>query len=250
MMTKARIGVALAVALVASIVSAAPGPQHVPLTDQAIRAQVEHRLIEEGIHGVSVDVRERTVTLSGTVSSLWERDEAVEQGRKVDDVLAVANALTILRAEGDDALAETIAAKLRRYVFYSIFDDVYVEVVDGVATLTGYVTMPYKSQAMAKLASRVAGVQGVADKVEALPVSGSDDSIRYAIAMRIYNDPLFWNYAIQIDPPIHVVVRHGRVTLTGVVLSEVERRKAEAIARSVFGVFSVDNHLRLEGDDK
>ena len=90
----------------------------------------------------------------------------------------------------------------------------------------------------------------MADKIEILPVSGSDDAIRYDIAVRIYNDPLFWNYAIQVNPPIHVIVRYGRVTLTGVVLSEVERRKAEVIARGVFGVFSVDNRLRLEGDEK
>jgi osmotically-inducible protein OsmY len=63
-------------------------------------------------------------------------------------------------------------------------------------------------------------------------------------------DPLIWNYAIQVNPLIHVIVRYGRVTLTGVVLSEVERRKAEVIARAVFGVFSVDNKLRLEGDEK
>ena len=98
----------------------------------------------------------------------------------------------------------------------------------------------------ATLASRVAGVQGVADKIDVLPVSGFDDSLRYTIAVRIYNDPLFWNYAIQVDPPIHVIVRHGRVTLTGVVLSDVERRKAEVIARSVFGVLSVENQLRQE----
>jgi osmotically-inducible protein OsmY len=99
---------------------------------------------------------------------------------------------------------------------------------------------------MAKLASRVAGVQSVVDKIEVLPVSGFDDSLRYTIAVRIYNDPLFWNCAIQVDPPIHVIVRHGRVTLTGVVLSEVERRKAEVSTRGVFGAISVENQLRLE----
>jgi len=49
-----------------------------------------------------------------------------------------------------------------------------------------------------------------------------------------------------VNPPIHIVVKHGRVTLTGVVISEVERRKAEQIARSIFGVLSVENKLRLE----
>jgi hypothetical protein len=75
---------------------------------------------------------------------------------------------------------------------------------------------------------------------------GFDDQIRYAAAVRIYNDPLFWNYAIQVNPPIHIVVKHGRVTLSGVVISEVERRKAEQIARSIFGVLSVENKLRPE----
>jgi osmotically-inducible protein OsmY len=249
-MTRAAFFGAVTVAIVASATLAAAGLQHLPLTGQEIRGRVEHRLIEEGIRGVSVTVHDRTVTLSGTVASLWDMDEAIEQARNVDDVLGVVNMLTIRRAESDETLAETIAAKLRRYVFFTVFDDVNVDVSDGFATLTGYVTMPYKSQAMAKLASRVAGVQGVADKIEILPVSGSDDAIRYAIAVRIYNDPLFWNYAIQVNPPIHVIVRYGRVTLTGVVLSEVERRKADVIARGVFGVFSVDNKLRLEGEEK
>jgi osmotically-inducible protein OsmY len=43
-------------------------------------------------------------------------------------------------------------------------------------------------------------------------------------------------------------VENGHVTLTGVVNSEVERRVAEAIARSTFGVFSVDNRLRRESN--
>jgi hyperosmotically inducible protein len=244
-MTRAAIVGALTVAIVASTTVGAAGLQHVPLTAQQIKGRVEHRLIEEGIR-VSVTVHDRTVTLSGTVSSLWERGEAIEQAGNVDDVVGVVNALTISRAESDETLAEAIAARLRRYVFFSVFDDVNVEVSDGVATLTGFVTMPYKSQAMTKLASRVAGVQAVADKIEVLPVSGFDDSLRYTIAVRIYNDPLFWNYAIQVDPPIHVIVQHGRVTLTGVVLSEVERRKAEVSTRGVFGAISVENQLRLE----
>lgn len=249
-MTTTRICGALTAALLAAALASSAGQRHVPLTDAQIGAQVEHQLVEEGIPGVSVAVSQRTVTLSGTVGSVWARDEAIDQARKVDDVVGVVNALTILRAESDDALAAAIAEKLRRYVFFSVFDDVNIEVNDGVATLAGFVTMPHKSQAMAKLASRVSGVQGVADELEVLPVSGFDDSIRYAIAVRIYNDPLFWNYAIQVNPPIHVIVQHGRVTLTGVVISEVERRKAEVIARGVFGVMSVENRLRLEGGEQ
>jgi osmotically-inducible protein OsmY len=233
------------VILTAAIASAA---QHTTLIDRQIKAQVEERLSALNIRGVVVAVDNRTVTLSGTVPSLWAKDEAIEEARKVHDISSVVSALTVVRGESDRALGEALAMKLRRYVFFTIFDDVEVEVTDGVARLTGYVTMPYKAHAMAKLASRVDGVQAVVDELEALPVSSVDDEIRYTLASRIYNDPLFWNYAIQVNPPVHIVVKHGRVTLTGVVISNVERRKAEQLAREVFGVLNVENKLRLASE--
>jgi osmotically-inducible protein OsmY len=235
-----------ALMLLASAVFAQAAQQHVPLTDQQIKAHVEHRLLDHDIRGVVVAVRDGTVTLSGTVRSLWAKAEAIDEAQEVTDVKEVVSALIVMRGESDHVVGEAVAAKLRRYVFFTVFDDADVEVNEGVAVLTGYVTMPYKSEAMVELASRVDGVQQVVDKLEVLPVSGFDDQIRYAAAVRIYNDPLFWNYAIQVNPPIHIVVKHGRVTLTGVVVSEVERRKAEQIARSIFGVLSVENKLRLE----
>jgi osmotically-inducible protein OsmY len=48
---------------------------------------------------------------------------------------------------------------------------------------------------------------------------------------------------------VHVIVERGNVTLTGAVFSEVERRKAEAIARGTFSVMSVTNKLRIERED-
>jgi hyperosmotically inducible protein len=239
----------LRTALILAVAIAVPAAaqQHVPLTDQEIASLVEHRLSEQDIRGVTVTVRNGEVTLSGTVRSLWAKEEAIEEARKAHDVRAVVSTLTIMRPEDDRTVGEAIADRIRRYVFFSIFDDVDVEVAGGVATLMGSVTMPYKAQAIVKLASRVDGVQQVVDELDVLPLSDFDDQIRYAAALRIYNDPLFWNYAVQVNPPIHIVVRNGRVTLTGVVVSEVERRKAEVIAREIFGVLSVDNKLRLNG---
>jgi hyperosmotically inducible protein len=57
---------------------------------------------------------------------------------------------------------------------------------------------------------------------------------------------MFWNYAMQVNPPIHIIVDNGHVTLTGVVNSEMERRVAEATVRSTDFVFSVDNKLQLD----
>ena len=238
------ITIATALALCVAVVAAAD--QHIKLTDPQIRAQIEHKLADHDVSGVTVSVRDGVATLRGTVASLWARDEAIEQARKADDVTNVIVELTVAAGEGDQALAEAIASRLRRYVFFSIFDDVEVTVTSGAATLSGAVTMPYKAQEMVKLARRVNGVQDVVNTIRTLPVSTFDDHIRWAIASRIYNHPAFWNYAIQVNPPIHIVVEHGRVTLTGVVNSELERRLAEMLAREVFGAFSVENKLRLD----
>jgi osmotically-inducible protein OsmY len=106
--------------------------------------------------------------------------------------------------------------------------------------------MPYKADALVDLAAHVPGVQEVRNKVKTLPVSTFDDQLRYAVARRIYGHELFAMHATRANPPVHIIVEHGHVTLTGVVLSEVERRTAEAIARSTFSVMGVTNELRIE----
>jgi hyperosmotically inducible protein len=158
--------------------------------------------------------------------------------------------VTTARAEAtrDMQIRNEVEQTLSRYVFYTIFDDVQGTIRNGVVTLTGHVTAPYKASEMANLVKRVSGVREVDNKIETLPVSTFDDELRVSIARAIYRNPTFWNYAIQVNPPIHIIVDHGHVTLTGVVNSNVERMMAESIARSADGVFSVENNLKLEKD--
>ncbi len=103
-------------------------------------------------------------------------------------------------------------------------------------TVSGKVTMPYKAQEIVDMTSRVLGVQEVRNEIQTLPVSLHDEQLRIALARRIYGDSLFHDYAFRPDPPVHIIVENGNVTLTGAVRSEVERRKAEHLARSTFGV--------------
>ena len=146
----------------------------------------------------------------------------------------------------DRALAADIADRVQNYVYYTIFDDVRGTVRDGVVTLTGKVTDPYKATQLGRLVKQVRGVRELDNRIVALPASSFDDQLRAALASRIYRDPMFWSYGIQPNPPIHIIVDHGHVTLTGVVNSEVERRVAEASARSTDFVFSVQNELQLD----
>jgi hyperosmotically inducible protein len=220
--------------------------QRSQVPDEAIARDVAARLMSHDITGVSVSVASGIVTLRGTVPTLWMKERAREEALKVADVIAVLSNVTVARGESDEILADLVAKRLQRYVFLSIFDDADVEVDNGVVTLTGRVTMPYKAEAFADLAARVPGVQEVRNEVRTLPVSTFDEQLRYAIARRIYGDDLFARYALQANPPVHIIVEHGHATLTGVVFSEVERRTAEVIARSTFAVMGVTNKLRIE----
>ena len=150
-------------------------------------------------------------------------------------------------ARKDFQIFKDVATSVERYTRFTIFDDVSANVTDGVVTLTGKVTMPYKRDDIAKRVAKVAGVRDVRDQITVLPVSQFDDDLRYRIARSIYNNSNFWNYAIMPNPPIHIVVEHGRVTLTGVVQSDVDRMLARSLATQ-FGAFSVTNALKTDAE--
>jgi hyperosmotically inducible protein len=147
----------------------------------------------------------------------------------------------------DFQVAKDIAKAVQRYTQFTIFDDVSANVKDGAVTLTGKVTMPYKREDIEKRIAKVDGVRSVNDQISVLPVSQFDDELRYRIARSIYNNSNFWNYAVMPNPPIHIVVEHGRVTLTGVVQSNVDRMLARSLATQ-FGALSVTNALKTDAE--
>ena len=147
----------------------------------------------------------------------------------------------------DFQVFKDVAASVDRYTQFTIFDDVSASVKDGVVTLTGKVTMPYKRSDIEKRVAKVNGVVTVRDQITVLPVSQFDDELRYRIARSIYGNSNFWNYAIMANPPIHIVVERGRVTLTGVVATEVDRMLARSLATQ-FGALSVTNALKTDAE--
>jgi hyperosmotically inducible protein len=147
----------------------------------------------------------------------------------------------------DHRILKDAASRVLRYSQFTIFDDVRASVDEGVVTLAGKVTMPYKRR---DLEARVAGIDGVrkvVNRIEVLPVSTFDDELRYRIARAIYSSPSFWHYAAMANPPIHIVVDRGRVTLTGVVNDEVEKMLARSLATSL-GALSVSSELKTEAE--
>ncbi len=112
----------------------------------------------------------------------------------------------------DFQIFKGIAGSVERYTQFTIFDDVNASVKDGVVTLTGRVTMPYKASDIERRVAKLDGVREVRNQIETLPVSQFDDELRYRIARAIYGNSNFWNYAVMPNPPIHIIVEHGRVS--------------------------------------
>ncbi len=136
---------------------------------------------------------------------------------------------------------------MNRYSNFTVFDSVSAGVSKGVVTLTGKVTMPFKSSDLEKRIAKVEGVQQVVNQIEVLPVSQFDDDLRRGIARAIYGNSNFWNYASMVNPPIHIIVERGHVTLEGVVNSNVDRALARSLAIG-FSAFSVTNNLKTDAE--
>ena len=149
----------------------------------------------------------------------------------------------------DQRIANDIARQVNSYSRFTIFDDVNISVENGLVTLTGKVTMPYKKNDIARRVTDVNGVREVMNQIEVLPVSPFDEELRLRIARAIYGNPSFWTYAAMANPPIHIIVEHGKVTLTGVVNSNVERMLARSLATG-WGELSVTNYLRTDAEVK
>jgi hyperosmotically inducible protein len=147
------------------------------------------------------------------------------------------------------SLFKDVAQQVNSYPRFTVFDDISANIDNGVVTLSGNVTMPYKSDDLAKRIAKINGVTAVQNKIQVLPVSMFDDELRFRIARAIYGNSAFWQYAAMANPPIHIVVKNGNVTLTGVVNSEVERALARSLATG-FGEFSVKNELKTDAEMK
>jgi hyperosmotically inducible protein len=146
----------------------------------------------------------------------------------------------------DREVALRVAASVRGYAPFSIFDDVNVAVGDGTVTLSGVVTMPYKRDELGVRTAKVEGVRRVVNDLRVLPVSKTDSDLRTRIAQAIYNHPDFLMYATMAHPSIHIIVERGRVDLTGSVANNIDRQLAYALAQQVPGTFEVKNSLRVD----
>jgi hyperosmotically inducible protein len=162
--------------------------------------------------------------------------------------LLVASAMSVRPAAAqltDSELGDRVATAVRHCPSFGIFDDVTIGVLNHNVTINGWVTDPYKRDDIGRRVERVEGIDKLNNAIVVLPTSQNDMGLRQRVAKAIYGNQMFWRYASSANPPIHIIVDGGRVTLTGAVSDQNEKSFAFALAH-VNGALDVKNDLRID----
>ena len=156
-----------------------------------------------------------------------------------------------LSQKGIDRIVKEVHHELVMLPFYGVFDNLAYKVSpDGTVTLLGQVSRPTLKSDAENVVKRIEGVERVDNQIKVLPLSPNDDRIRSAVYRAIYGNEVLSQYALRAVPPIHIIVENGNVTLEGVVARQMDKQIAEMQAKSVPGVFSVTDNLRVEEEGK
>lgn len=214
-----------------------------------IIAGVQSRLYHAGIykHGkVSVKVKNGVATLKGTVASYADEVHAVRTASHQKGVIGVVDNINVsTEGVGPHQILKKARYDVLTYPYYTIFDHITLSARGNRLTVGGQVTEPYKKYDLGNILADIKGVTHVKNNIQVLPTSFFDDHIREEIAERIYGDPVFANYAIEVNPSIHIIVDNGNVTLYGVVNNPVDRKEAAIDARFAATYFGLKNDLRV-----
>lgn len=151
-----------------------------------------------------------------------------------------------------DAKAQTPQTQLEQKIFkkiiglpyYGVFDHISYEVNGTTVTLHGKVASLGTKKDAERAVKKLDGVETVINKIQELPPSGFDNSIRRQIVRSFYNDGgSLYRYLQEPNPSVRIIVENGRVTLEGYVSNRGDANLANILANSASGVFNVKNNL-------
>jgi hyperosmotically inducible protein len=146
-----------------------------------------------------------------------------------------------------ERISKEVRHELLLLPFYGVFDNLAYRVQsDGTVVLQGQVVRPTLKSDAENAVKRIEGVTRVVNNIEVLPVSPNDDRIRRDVYRAIYGNQVLSQYALRAVPTVHIIVKNGHATLEGAVARQMDKQIAEIQAKSVPGVFSVTNNLRVD----
>jgi osmotically-inducible protein OsmY len=217
--------------------------------DATLKERVERRLagsklLQEG--EIQVSTSGEAVVLDGAVLTVAARTQAEKAARK--EARIVENRIRIVPPERTDSEVEKdVRSAILRTPFYGVFDSVEMGIDKGVVTLAGSVYRPNRKDDIESAVARVPGVRAIESRITVQSVSTFDDRLRRQLYNQIYGNLTFAQYGNRVNPPIRIVVDHGRITLSGWVQNNVDRALIENVARGTLA-FDVVNHLHVDGE--
>lgn len=155
-----------------------------------------------------------------------------------------------LSPESQDKLIREVRHELIMLPYYGVFDNLTFGIEGRTVTLNGQVVQPVTRSDAENAVKHIEGVEKVVNNIEILPPSNMDDRIRREVYRSIYSYGPLFKYGNMAVPPIHIIVKSGRITLDGVVDSESDKNYAGVRANMVPGTFGATNNLRVIPSNK
>src|ERR1700731_4105198 len=209
-------------------------------TDAAIRESVLSELKWDpkiSSPDIAVAVKDGVVTLSGFVSSFWEKDAAEKAVKRVYGVRGIANDIEVklFWQRTDPEIARDAVHELDSHISIPS-DRIKVTVKNGWVTLEGTVDWEYQKNLAKSAVKKLKGVTGVTNNIEIKPkVTPQEVKSKIEEALR--------RSAALDARRISVEVDGSTVKLYGGVSSWAEREEAERAAWSAPGTTKVENHI-------
>lgn len=213
-------------------------------TDSEIQRDVEAELRwapEVNETDIAVKVQRGAATLTGFVSSSFQKYRAERATRRVKGVAAVANDVQV-RWPGtmptDPEIARAAAAILMTDMPLAV-TQIRAMVHEGHVTLLGEVEWHYQRELAEQLVHRIAGVISVRNSIHIKPKAAADRDIKQRI------EAAFRRLAVVDAQHIAVDTMGSEVTLRGEVRSWAERDQALSTAWAAPGVTLVKNEMTV-----
>ena len=186
---------------------------------------------------INATVSNGQVTLTGAVSTYYDKYRAGEDARRVHGVTGVKNEILVDITAERKLDADLVDAAEKGFASNTLVppDAVKVTAEDGWVTMTGNVEHHFQRQAAHFVVRHLPGLRGFSDRVTVSQDPAKDTAKRIS-------ESLTRNAAVDASK-INVTDDAGVVTLSGTVRSYAEMKEAERSAWGSPGVTSVHDQL-------